>query len=629
VTDPGGPQRGRHSSPAGAVGPGSDVPGRTPRDLPGGEAPGYGVPRYEPARYEPPSWGGELPAHPFDATGRATSDRPASGVRGVSGLLDRFPEETGPVAPPEWWAHRSTDHPSHPLTARHSRRDDEEPQVHPSAPLPPRPPGVWDRLHPRRDGDDAQTVAQPLLPRTPLDRTRRGEQTSGPVGGSHAGDDENTEAHPLHPGAADAGAWDEETGGLDVIGAHVEEDAPRRRGLRGRRAAAAEPHGLDDRDSVGDLLHDDDDVRVHDEASGDLIPVKPYDRRTGRARRRRSPLAAVLSLLVLAGLVVGIVLGGQKLLALINPTAQDYSGQGTGAIQVRVQDGDTLSDIARTLEGADVIASTGPFVDAADTNAAAVGIQPGVYDMRLQMSGQAALDLLLDPASRLLSRVTLPEGLTVERTLARIAEETGRPVEEFQAAAADTAALGLPAWANGTLEGLLFPATYDVEPDTTPADLLRQMVTRAVQAFDELQIPEAERLTVLTKASLVQAEASSAEDMAMVARVLENRLAAGMALQLDTTVNYANNKGGITTTPEDRANPSPYNTYVHVGLPPGAINNPGEDALRAVRAPTPGDWLFFVVVNPDTGDTRFAVTKEEHDQNVLLFREWLRENPGG
>jgi UPF0755 protein len=159
--------------------------------------------------------------------------------------------------------------------------------------------------------------------------------------------------------------------------------------------------------------------------------------------------------------------------------------------------------------------------------------------------------------------------------------------------------------------------------------MLRAMVTRAQQAFDGLRIPEADRLTVLTKASLVQAEASSDEDMAKVARVLENRLADGMPLQLDTTVNYANGKGGLTTTPADRQNPSLYNTYVHPGLPPGPIDNPGEAALRAVQNPAPGNWRFFVVVNPDTGDTRFAVTKEEHDQNVQLFRQWLQANPGG
>jgi uncharacterized YceG family protein len=332
---------------------------------------------------------------------------------------------------------------------------------------------------------------------------------------------------------------------------------------------------------------------------------------------------------VLAGLVFGIVIGGQKLIELIDPTAQDYTGQGTGEIQIRVQDGDTLSDIARTLVKADVVASIGPFVDAAETNAASVGIQPGVYGMRQQMSGQAALDLLLDPASRLLSRVTLAEGLSVQRSLTRIAEETGRPVEEFQAAAADPVALGLPAYANGQLEGFLFPATYDVEPDDTPADVLRAMVARTQQAFTDLGIPEELRLTVLTKASLVQAEAGSVEDMGKVARVLENRLADGMPLQLDTTVNYANSKGGLTTTAQDRANPSPYNTYVHPGLPPGAINNPGEDALRAVLNPTPGDWRFFVVVDPDTGDTRFAVTGAEHEQNVLLFQQWLQAHPGG
>jgi UPF0755 protein len=155
------------------------------------------------------------------------------------------------------------------------------------------------------------------------------------------------------------------------------------------------------------------------------------------------------------------------------------------------------------------------------------------------------------------------------------------------------------------------------------------MITRANQAFDSLNVPTARRQQLLTEASIVQAEAASPEDMAKVATVLNNRIADGMPLQLDTTVNYANGKSGITTTPEDRANPSPYNTYVHAGLPPGPISNPGEDALNAVLHPTPGDWRFFVVVNPDTGETRFARTAEEHQQNVLLFQQWLRENPGG
>jgi UPF0755 protein len=249
--------------------------------------------------------------------------------------------------------------------------------------------------------------------------------------------------------------------------------------------------------------------------------------------------------------------------------------------------------------------------------------------MREQMSGRAAVDLLLDPATRLVSRVTLPEGLTVQATLTRLAESTGTPIEELNAAAADPAALGLPAYAGGKIEGFLFPATYDFEPDTTAVDMLKQMVARAVHALDDLQIPADQRLVVVTKASLVQAEASTTEDMGKVARVLENRLADGMPLQLDSTVNYANGKSGITTTPADRANPSPYNTYVHPGLPPGAIDNPGEAALRAVLAPTPGEWRFFVVVDPDTGDTRFAVTGAEHQQNVLLFQQWLRAHPGG
>jgi UPF0755 protein len=564
-------------------------------------------------------------------------------------LLDRTYEQTGPIVEPEWWSYGSSDDPQYPLTARHGgpdrtaspgsgsdeytaeheeydEYDDDGAQEHPSAPLPPRPPGVWDRLRPREDDDEAATVAHPTLGGPSAEGSPRRGHT-----GSHRADDDATDAH-----AVDPRDWEDETGGLEVIGAHVEEDAPRRRGRRARRehaeALRAEALRAEEARAADAGRHadpDDDDSLVHDPAFGEDIPVKPYDRRTGRGRRKRSPLAILVSLLVLGGLVVGIVVGGQRLLTLINPASRDYTGQGTGDVQIRVQDGDTLSDIARTLVKADVVASTGPFVKAAEANKSSVGIQPGVYGLRQQMSGQAALDLLLSPQARLMSRVTLPEGLTVKRTLAKLAEQTGKPIDELNAAAADTASLGLPAYAGGSLEGFLFPATYDVEPGTAPADLLRQMVARGVKAMNDLQIPEADRLRVVTEASIVQAEAGSVEDMGKVATVLNNRLADGMPLQLDTTVNYANGKSGITTTPQDRQNPSPYNTYLHPGLTPGPISNPGEEALRAVLNPTPGDWRYFVVVNPDTGETRFAKTGQEHQQNVQLFQQWLREHPNG
>ena len=451
---------------------------------------------------------------------------------------------------------------------------------------------MWDRLTPRQDGpvDDDATIASPLCP-------------AGPASGTS----DVTDAHEPDPAA-----WDDHdhTGGLDVIGAHVEDDSRRRRGRIRRSRHRAHDAVEHEPRHAADLGHDhhddvDHDEFVHDEFVDDEIPIAPYDPRSGRRRRRRRPVALLISLLVLGGLVAGIFFGGQALFNLIDPSSQDFTGQGSGEVEVRVREGDTLSDIARTLVDAGVIASVGPFIDAAEAHPDGTGIQPGVYGMRQEMSGQAALDLMLDPVARLVSRITVPEGLTVTSTLARLSEFTGIPVEEFETAAADAAALGLPAWTNGSVEGFLFPATYDFEPETAPAEILRTMVVRAQQAFTELQIP-AERLQeVLTKASLVQAEAASAEDFGKVARVIENRLATGMPLQLDSTVNYANGKSGITTHAGGPGQPVAVQHLRHAGLPPGPINIPGEaGAARRCSPGTPGDWLYFVVVNPDTGETR-------------------------
>jgi UPF0755 protein len=429
---------------------------------------------------------------------------------------------------------------------------DEDGSPHPSAPLPdlpPRPAGTWSRMPRRSDGhDDDQTVAQPL-----------GAQPAVP-GEPSDGD----------PGTADTDlpGWDDDdaTGGLELIGASGS-DEPR----RARR-------------------------RQGDDGDG--------GRPSGRGGRR-SPLAVILSLVVLAGLVAGIVVGGKALINLVNPPSEDFAGQGTGSVEVRIAVGDTLSDIARTLVDDGVIASVGPFIEAAETEPAATGIQPGVYAMRSQMSGQAALDLLLDPATRLFSRVTIPEGFTVQAVLERLAEATQTPLEELQAAAADPAALGLPAYANGSLEGYLFPATYDFTPDDEPVDMLRAMVAKFTESATGLQLEQRAAAAgrsvhdVITVASMVQSETRLDEERPDVAQVVYNRLGQGIPLGIDAALAYGLQKNGNELTVTDLQTDSPYNTRTRAGLPPTPISSPGEASIEAALAPSTGDLLYYVLESED------------------------------
>ena len=349
-------------------------------------------------------------------------------------------------------------------------------------------------------------------------------------------------------------------------------------------------------------------------------------RRERRRRRQRRTATVLVLTLALFGAAAYVVFGLARPVVEGFFESDDYEGPGTGTVEVQIEAGDTGRAIGQTLQEADVVKTADAFVDEASQDPRAASIQPGTYQLRSQMSAAAALDMLLDPASRVSVRAAVPEGLTVDETYQRLMEATGIPVEEFEKAAAG--GIGLPPESGGDPEGYLFPATYEFQPDVTAPEILTAMVARHTQAMDSVGVPPERRREVLVKASLIQDEARRPEDFGKVARVIENRLAAGMPLQFDSTVNFATGKSGITTTDEDRAIDSPYNTYKYPGLPPGPINSPGEMALEAALNPTPGDWLYFVAVNPDTGETRFAVTAEEHAANVELFRQWLRENGG-
>ncbi|MCX4976552.1 endolytic transglycosylase MltG [Streptomyces sp. NBC_00620] len=185
--------------------------------------------------------------------------------------------------------------------------------------------------------------------------------------------------------------------------------------------------------------------------------------------------------------------------------------------------------------------------------------------------------------------------------------------------------LKLPNDAEGNPEGYLFPATYPIDKKATPESLLSFMVSTANQKFNKAPVAAGAQRNAMnvyqavTIASIVQAEAATKEDMGKVARVIFNRLERGMPLQMDSTINYALNRSTLNTSQDDTKINSPYNSYQRMGLPPTPIANPGEEAMRAAIAPTPGDWLYFVTVKP--GDTRFTASYEERLKNVAEFNQ--------
>jgi UPF0755 protein len=343
----------------------------------------------------------------------------------------------------------------------------------------------------------------------------------------------------------------------------------------------------------------------------------------GRGPGRRGGVAVLVAATVVVA-VVAIVL-----VAVVRwfSASPDYTGSGTGQVIVQIRTGDSISQVAQTLQQDGVVRSTSAFIDVAGSDPSGASIQAGTYRLRLHMSAQDALALLLDPASRVSTPVLVPEGLRTDQTLQVLSKKTKIPVGQLEAVLAAPGQLGLPAYARGNPEGFLFPATYDVAPGMSAQQLLGQMVRRYHQAEADTQLLQraaAVHLTpyqVIIVASIVQAEGRN-PDFPKIARAILNRLAAKMKLQLNSTVNYALRTDKAQLSLTDIAVASPYNTYLVAGLPPGPIDSPGEAAINAVLAPATGNWLYWVTVNPATGETKFTNSYAQ----FLQFKAELQAN---
>ncbi|CAN5306705.1 hypothetical protein BH11ACT2_BH11ACT2_07350 [soil metagenome] len=358
--------------------------------------------------------------------------------------------------------------------------------------------------------------------------------------------------------------------------------------------------------------------------------VSGSDGRPPRKRRRLGWLWALLVIIVLIGA------GSYAAWSLFEPQIRhvlgidlpdDYTGAGNGVkTDVVVVSGDTGTSIAKTLVKAQVVMTLKSFYDVANVSPAP-NFQPGTYALQKHMSAKSALAALLDPKNRVSSTVLIPEGKTLSQVLTVLADKTGTPLADFQAAAKDPTAYGVPATAP-SLEGFLFPAKYQFDPGTTPKVILQTLVDRMTLALKQAGVAPADDLTVLTLASIVQKEGGVASDFPKVSRVFTNRLAQGIHLQSDATVSYGIGGKSIFTTAAQRADTSnKYNTYANPGLPIGPISAPGDAAIAAAISPAKGDWIYFVLVNGETGETQFDTTLAGHNAGVAKFQAWLKAHP--
>jgi UPF0755 protein len=354
--------------------------------------------------------------------------------------------------------------------------------------------------------------------------------------------------------------------------------------------------------------------------SGRPGPGRPGKSGTSGGGERKSGIhrwAPWLALSVVVALLLGAGAGYYYVYrTYLHPP--DFAGPGTTTRVVRILPGDTATVVGQRLQQDGVVASARAFSNAAKASGQGSALEPGSYRVRLHMNAALAFALLLKPSSRVQTKVTIPEGWRLSQIIAALGRDTGNP-QGYQQAIKNVPALNLPSFAKGHPEGYLFPATYDVQPNTPPLKVLQQMVTRFDAEAADLHLPAAAAHAELTQsdviivASLIQAEGKHLADFPKIARVIYNRLNSSpqIPLQLDSTVMYALYTHGVRVTTDQQVAQhlkvkSPYNTFLHTGLPPGPIDSPGDAAIKAALHPAHGSWMYFVTVDPKTGLTKFT-----------------------
>jgi UPF0755 protein len=285
---------------------------------------------------------------------------------------------------------------------------------------------------------------------------------------------------------------------------------------------------------------------------------------------------------------------------------------------MEIEPGTSAWGISCTLEKVGVIKDAPTFMALALLTGKARRLQAGIYVFE---GSHAPLDIMdtLFMGRTLKYRLTIPEGYTIHQVAQAVGQTGIVRREDFLACAMDpqsASSLGIEA---PTLEGFLFPDTYFLVPRSTPLEIASKMINRFRKAFTEEMEARARhlgmnRLDVVTLASIIEKEAMNQAEKPLISSVFHNRLKRGMRLQSDPTAIYGLEGFTGRIRHEDLLRDSPYNTYLHKGLPPGPICNPGMESIRAALWPADTGYLYFFARGD--GTHVFSTTIEDHNRAI-------------
>ena len=341
--------------------------------------------------------------------------------------------------------------------------------------------------------------------------------------------------------------------------------------------------------------------------SGGRRPMTP------RAKARMFRLLAFILTLTLVGLLFAAVW-----VSLFRPAL----GSGTiTPVQIEIKPGSGTPAIARKLQATGVIGSAQVFRFGTRLFGADSKLRPGVYDLTTGMSVAAVLDVLKAGPQVAYVTVTIPEGYVIDQIADRLEKQAGIPRDEFIRLAKTgakefekghpyaTGAYG------GSLEGYLFPKTYRIREGSSAREVIEMMLDQFDREITQVDVMRATNRglglsKVVTLASMIERESRLDNERPLIASVIYNRLKTDSLLKIDATIQYVLGGNRLRLTNADTRVESPYNTYLHKGLPPGPICNPGLKSLQAAAAPPDTQLLYYVLTGRD-GSHTFTTNLEE------------------